>query len=141
MSLIPYQSLFDIENFLNKMKFSSSDDYLGIFSPKVEVTEKDKEYLVSAEFPGVNKEDINVSLENGILSLEAVMDKSEKKEDEGKVIFQERQYGKFSRSFNVGEKIEESDIKAVYKDGVLSLTLPKREGSKKTTSRIVIESA
>ncbi len=141
MSLIPYQPFFDIEHLLNKMKLSSSDNQSSIFSPKVEVTEKDNEYHVNAEFPGVDKKDISISLDKGILYLEAEMDKSEKKEEEGKVIFQERQYGKFSRSFNVGDQIQESDIKATYKDGVLSLSLPKKEPSKKSASRIAIESA
>jgi HSP20 family protein len=73
----------------------------------------------------VAKEDIHVHVKDGILTLEAETRHEEKEEREGKVIRQERRYGKFMRSFNLGNDVQESDIKAGFKDGVLTLQAPK----------------
>ena len=80
-----------------------------------------------ADVPGAKKEDIDVTLENGILTITAET-KSEKEEKEGeRVLRQERRYGKYVRSLRLGTQIDEKGVKANYKDGVLELTLPKAE--------------
>lgn len=95
--------------------------------PAVEVSETDDEYIVRAEMPGVNKDDVNVTLENGVLTISAET-KSETEEKKGeRIIRQERRYGKFLRSLHLGTDIKEAKVKATYRDGVLSLTLPKAE--------------
>ncbi len=87
-----------------------------------DVQKKDGKYLLDVDLPGFSKDDIKVSLKDGVLSIEAAKNQSrDEKDDNGTVIRQERFSGTCSRSFYVGDKVKESDIKASYKDGVLHL--------------------
>jgi HSP20 family protein len=95
-------------------------------SIKVDVKEDDKAYTVRADIPGVKKEDIQVDVEGNMVSLHAEA-KQEKEEKKGeKVIYSERSYGMVSRSFSLPAEVDSKGAKAEYKDGVLSLTLPKK---------------
>jgi HSP20 family protein len=95
-------------------------------SIKVDVKEDDKSYTVRADIPGVKKEDIQVDVEGNMISLRAEA-KQEKEEKKGeKVIYSERSYGMVSRSFSLPAEVDAKGAKAEYKDGVLSLTLPKK---------------
>lgn len=95
-------------------------------SIKVDVKEDDKAYTVRADIPGVKKEDIQVDVEGNMISLRAET-KLEKEEKKGeKVIYSERSYGMASRSFTLPAEVDSKGAKAEYKDGVLSLTLPKK---------------
>lgn len=95
--------------------------------PAVDVSENENEFIVRVEIPGVRKEDVNVTVENGVLTLIAE-NRSETEEKEGeRVIRQERRYGKYMRSLRLGTDIDESRVKAIHKDGVLQVTLPKAE--------------
>ncbi|MFC6978164.1 Hsp20/alpha crystallin family protein [Microbulbifer taiwanensis] len=86
----------------------------------------------------MSRDDINVTLENGVLTLEAEVHREEKEEREGRVIRQERRYGKFMRSFNLGEDVSEEEIDASFKDGVLKLKVPKHEERQPQRKRIEI---
>ncbi len=98
--------------------------------PAVDVSEDDNGYVVRAELPGVKKEDIDVTLEDGVLTISAET-KSESEEKNGeRVIRQERRYGKYSRSLRLGTQVDEGKVKANYKDGILELALPKSEAVK-----------
>ena len=98
--------------------------------PAVDVSEDDNGYVVRAELPGVKKEDIDVTLEDGVLTISAET-KSESEEKEGeRVIRRERRYGKYARSLRLGTQVEEGKVKANYKDGILELALPKSEAVK-----------
>lgn len=126
MSLIPRSNLFDIDRFFNDSWPQLSDsDTSTFFAPRVDIREADGHYEITAELPGVNKDDIHVHVRDGILTLEAETTQESKQEEKGKVIRQERRYGKFMRSFNLGADVQESDIKASFKDGVLTLEAPK----------------
>lgn len=94
---------------------------------KTDIREKDGNYLLDIELPGFKKEDIEISLEKGNLTVSAVRhsDNSEK-DDAGNLIRQERSYGSFSRTFYVGEALTEEDIKAKYENGELKILLPKK---------------
>lgn len=99
-------------------------------SMKIDVSEDDKSFTVKADIPGVKKEDIQVDIDGGQVSLRAEARKqtdSEKqtKKDE-KVVYSERSYGMVSRSFTLPVDVDAKDAKAEYKDGVLSLSLPKK---------------
>lgn len=95
--------------------------------PAMDVKERDGEYVVVADIPGAKKEDIDVTLENGILTISAET-KSETEEKEGeRVLRRERRYGKYVRSLRLGTQVDEKNVKANYKDGVLELILPKAE--------------
>jgi HSP20 family protein len=99
-------------------------------TPRLDVTEKEDAYVVAAELPGVKKEDIQVTVEDGVLTIGAET-KSEHEEKEGnRVIRSERHYGRYERSLRLGHDITAKDVKAAYKDGILTLTLPKAEQAK-----------
>lgn len=127
MNLIPrfkdYDSLF--ENFFAPARMEET----GFFSPRVDIKESDATFDVTAELPGVKKEDIHVDLHNGILSLSAEVKQEDKEEKDGKLIRQERRYGHFQRSFNVGSRVQASDITARFDNGILHISLPKSVGA------------
>jgi len=141
MSLIPRGSLFDLDNMFEQMLSPARTAGLereGFFSPRIDVSESGDHYEISAELPGVNRDDINVTLENGVLTLEAEVHRERKAEKEGRVIRQERRYGKFLRSFTLGEDVSEKEIDANFKDGVLILKVPRREEKLPQRKRIEI---
>ena len=126
MSLISRNNLFDIDRFFNDSWPQSNDSQAAtFFAPRVDIKEANNHYEITAELPGVAKEDIHVHVKDGILTLEAETSKEDKEEKDGKLIRQERRYGKFMRSFNLGADVSEADIKASFKDGVLRLEAPK----------------
>lgn len=93
---------------------------------KVDVKEKGNDYLVHAELPGIRKDDIHVDIDGGVVSISAER-KQEKEVKEGeRVLRTERYYGKMSRSFQLGQDIDEAKSSARFNDGVLELTLPKK---------------
>jgi len=93
---------------------------------KVDVKEDDKSYTVRAEIPGVKKDDIKVDIDGNLVSVRAEI-KQEKEEKKGeKVVYSERTYGMASRSFTLPAEVDAKGAKAEYKDGLLSLTLPKK---------------
>lgn len=96
---------------------------------KIDLTENDKVYTVRAEIPGVRKEDIKVNVEGHHVSISAEI-KEEKEEKEGeRVICSERYHGASYRSFTLDDEVDETKAEAKYDNGVLNLTLPKRNGS------------
>ena len=99
----------------------------GALVPAVDVTENDHEYLVKAELPGVKKEDLDVTIHDGMLTINAETNYENKEKENGRIIRQERHYGKFVRSMRLGDGIDVSKVNANYKDGVLTLKLPKTE--------------
>lgn len=108
---------------------------------KTDVRETDSGYEVDIDLPGFKKDEIDVQLDNGYLSISAAkgLDKEEK-DKEGKYIRKERYAGSMSRSFYVGDAITEDDIKAKYESGILRLSIPKKEAKQvETTKRIAIE--
>jgi HSP20 family protein len=120
-----FDNLF--EGFFRPMRIMDEEAAGTGLAPRLDVIEREDEFLVKAELPGVKKDDIEVSLEDGVLTITAET-KSETEEKEGeRVIRQERRYGKYLRSLRLGKEIDERKVKAAYKDGVLELTLPKAE--------------
>ena len=95
---------------------------------KTDVKETDTGYEVDIDLPGFKKDEINAQLDNGYLTISASkgLDKDEK-DKKGKYIRKERYAGAMSRSFYVGEGITQEDIKAKYEDGILRLSVPKKE--------------
>ncbi len=93
--------------------------------PAIDVRDAEGNYLIKVDLPGVSKEDIHVKLENGVLSIQAETHKEEKEEKAGKLIRQERHYGRFLRQMSVGQDVDPASISAAFDNGVLSVTLPK----------------
>ncbi len=107
---------------------------------KTDVRETEAGYEVDIDLPGFKKDEINVELNNGYLSISAAkgLDKEEKKE--GKYIRKERYAGSMSRSFYVGDAIKQEDVKAKYEDGILRLSVPKKAAEQiEGSNRIAIE--
>lgn len=103
----------------------------------IEVTEKDTEYKVLAEIPGVSKEDIQIDIEGDVVSLAAeIRSRKDVKEGE-RVIHSERCFGKVSRSFRLGQEVDQTRASAKYNDGVLELVLPKKVAA--SAKRVTIQ--
>ena len=102
---------------------------LTTWAPRVDITEDDKEYAINAELPGVKKEDVKVSIENGVLSISGER-KSEKEEKGKKYHRVEQTYGTFMRSFTLPEGSSGEKVNAEFRDGVLKVRLPKHEKAK-----------
>ncbi|MFZ0486882.1 MAG: Hsp20/alpha crystallin family protein [Arenicellales bacterium] len=99
----------------------------GAFAPALDVTETESEYRVRADLPGIKKDDLDISIQDGVLTINAETKYEDEAKKEGRLIRQERRYGKFVRSMRLGDSVDVSKVKAEYKDGVLSLVLPKAE--------------
>jgi HSP20 family protein len=106
------------------------EEAAGDLAFPLDVVERENEFVITAEIPGAKKENVSVTLENGVLTISAeVKDESVEKDGE-RVVRQERRYGKYVRSLRLGTQVDERNIKAQYKDGVLQLSLPKAESVK-----------
>jgi HSP20 family protein len=100
-----------------------------VWYPSVDVSETDNAYEVKAEIPGMKKDDIKVSLEDNVLTLKG--ERKEESETKKKNIqICERYYGRFQRSFRLPREVKSDGIKAAYKDGVLTVEIPKAEETK-----------
>ena len=107
-----------------------------------DVVETDTEYKLTAEMPGIKKEDIQIDMKNGILSIAAEhRGESEQKDEQGRYIRRERHATSYHRAFRLGEEYKPEDIGAKYEDGILTLTIPKKNviEQKKDTTRIAIQ--
>lgn len=97
--------------------------------PKVDVVESDDRFELHAELPGLKREDIKVGFENQVLTIEG--ERKHEAEESGKQYFhRERVYGSFKRSFRLGTEVNADKISATYRDGILTITLPKSEAVK-----------
>ena len=96
---------------------------------KTDIKEKSDGYELVMDLPGFTKDEVQVTLENGYLTVEAEkgLDKDEKEKETGHYIRKERYAGAMSRSFYVGDEVTQADIKARYEDGILRLSVPKKE--------------
>ncbi len=127
--------LFGIQREMNRMFdnfFDGSregESVLAAWTPAVDISEKDNEYLVKVELPGVNKNDVKITLESNVLTLsgEKKHEKEEKKENYHRI---ERSYGNFQRSFTLPSTVISDKINAEYRDGILMISLPKSEEAK-----------
>jgi len=101
----------------------------GTWHPSVDISENENAFVLKAELPGVNREDINIDINHKTLTLKGEKKFEEKTEKENYVRV-ERSYGSFSRTFALSDKVDTENVKASYKDGVLEVTLPKKEEAK-----------
>lgn len=95
-------------------------------SIKIDVREQEKQYLIHAEIPGVEKENIHVSVDGAVVSISAERRQENDVKDGERLLRAERQFGKVLRSFELGQEVEEAQASAKYVDGVLELSLPKK---------------
>ena len=93
---------------------------------RMDVTENDKEYRVSAELPGVKKEDISITINGNEVAVSAEVKREKDAENSETVLRAERYYGKIERAFSLGQEVDEATAQAKHNDGVLELILPKK---------------
>ena len=138
-------SLFDIRNEISRMFDSFFLDFpwrseaeAGSWAPRVDIAETNGELVVAAELPGLTRSDVSIRIENNVLTL-----KGEKKQEEEKKGTNyhriERSYGAFNRSFSLPSTVDTNKVKAAFKDGVLTITLPKTEEAKGKEIPIEVE--
>ncbi|MDK9726465.1 MAG: Hsp20/alpha crystallin family protein [Sterolibacteriaceae bacterium MAG5] len=120
--------------FVRPVEFGSAAEAPAI---KIDVKEQEKAFVVHAEMPGIKKEDIHVNIDGPVVSITAER-KQEKEVKEGeRVLRTERYFGKVSRSFQLGQDIDDGQASAKFTDGVLELTLPKKAATQ--AKRLTIE--
>ncbi len=107
---------------------------------KTDIKEKGDKYLLEVDLPGYEKENIKIEIDDGYLTVHASMNKNVDESDkDSKYVHKERYIGECSRSFYVGEEINEEDIKASFKNGTLKIELPKKEQKKLEDSKKYID--
>ena len=136
MNLVPRNQAFDFDSVFSDffhgfgrpaLRVGDSDNVAGM---RVDVTENDKNYEISAELPGVKKDDIEITLNNDVLTVSAHKVTESEKKEKGKIIWRERSSGAISRSFTVSPGTTQKDIKANFSDGILTLSVPKKAAEK-----------
>jgi len=152
MKMIPWsrkEGFNDIENIQNEMNrmFNSSlsrwlDDEKGLlesaWSPAIDVHESTNDIVVMADLPGVTKDDIDVSVHGDLLTIKGEK-KQEREEKDKDFVRTERFYGSFSKSITLPAEVDVAKVDANYKDGVLKLTLPKKEEAKPKQIQIKVK--
>ncbi len=140
---IPQRPMVHLRNDLARLYdevFGSEEDVesMGKINPRVNLEESDKDYIVTAELPGMDKDSVKITFQDGNLSISGEK-KIEKKEDEGNFHRFERQHGKFCRTFNIDDLIQSDKIKASFENGILTVTLPKAEAKKAKEIKIDVK--
>ena len=133
----PFRELEDVSNRLNRffgrplVHSESSKDMLAMsdWTPSVDITETDTGYSIKGEIPGVKKEDVKVTIQDGMITIQG--ERKQEKEENGKKFHRvECSYGSFMRSFRVPDDAEEDNVEAEFKDGMINVTLPKSAEAK-----------
>ena len=117
------------EDLMPTSRMGEEEHTTGTFYPAVDIYEGENEITLKAELPGIDKKDVHVDINVGVITLrgERKIEKENKKENYHRV---ERSYGIFNRSFTLPTTVDPGKVKANYKDGVLSVTLPRKEEAK-----------
>jgi HSP20 family protein len=121
-----------MDEFFNDMVSTNRDSFV----PNIDISESDNQFLITAELPGINKEDININLENRRLTISGER-KFQEEEKEKTFHRMETHYGSFSRSFQLPGNINEESVQASYENGLLNITVDKAED--KVKKRIEIK--
>lgn len=109
----------------------------GDLTPEIDVKENGKEMVLTAELPGMDEKDIELSVSDGVLTLKGEK-KMEKREEKDDYRVMERRYGSFQRSFSLPDSVNQDAIKADFDKGVLKVTMPKKAEAKKAEKKIKI---
>jgi len=119
---------------------SSTREALAVaeWAPSVDIAETDSEFVIKAEIPEVDKKDVKVTVQDGYLTIQG--ERRHEKEEKGKKFHRvERAYGAFSRSFEIPEHIDHEKVKAEFKEGMLTVHLPKTEQAKTKAIEVKVE--
>jgi HSP20 family protein len=130
----PFRGLNTLQDQVNRLledsiRGAGANSSLTAWAPAVDIYETESELVVTADLPGINEKDLDVRVENNMLTIRGER-KLEKTVNEDNMLRVERAYGSFSRSFSLPNTVNTEAIKADYRDGVLTVKMPKREESK-----------
>jgi HSP20 family protein len=130
--LARFDPFLDVDDMFNRFMMRPFSQFREemVTEPQIrmDVKEADGKYLINAEIPGVNKDDIHVTVDGNRVSISAEV-KQEKEVKEGeRIVRSERSYGMASRSFTLADEVDQDQVQAKYNNGVLELTLPKKPG-------------
>ena len=135
MMMIPRKNNFDLwEDFFDDA-FFNTNKYYDSKVMRTDIKENDNNYNIVIDLPGYEKEDIKISIDDGYLTVSATMNAKHDEEEKGKFVKKERYFGECSRSFYVGDELESEEIKASFKNGLLTLEVPKVEAKKEVTEK------
>lgn len=123
---------------LGRTQLRTSNEVDGGWTPAANISETDKEYLIKAELPEVRKEDVRVTLENGVITISGERKQQKEHQDENEIRV-ESFYGTFSRSFSLPENIDPSGVRAESKDGILKVRIPKKEAAKPKSISVQVQ--
>ena len=123
MMMIPRRNDFDLLDDIFKNPFFNNES-VGM---KTDIKENENSYSITIDLPGYDKDNIKISVEDGYLTVNAVVNSNNEEKEEGKFVRRERYFGECSRSFYVGDVIETEDVKATLTNGILKLEIPKKE--------------
>ena len=127
MMMIPRRHDFDLfDDMFRDPFFNEGESKLM----KTDIKEKKDKYLIDIDLPGYDKDNIKIEIQDGYLTIHASVNKENDEEGKGKYVRKERYAGECSRSFYIGDNIKEEDIKAKFKNGTLTLEIPKKEERK-----------
>lgn len=139
----PYRGLSSLHDQVNRLfndtvlRGQSDESSLTTWAPAADIYETANELVVKADLPDVNEKDIDVRVENNVLTIRGER-KFEKSVNEENYLRVERTYGAFSRSFSLPNTVNTETIHATYKNGVLTVNLPKREESKPRQVKVAV---
>ena len=127
MMMIPRRHDFDLwDDMFRDPFFTEGESKLM----KTDIKEKKDKYIIDIDLPGYDKEGIKIEIQDGYLTVHAKVNKEEDDKEKGKFVRKERYTGECSRSFYVGDAVKEEDIKAKFKNGTLTIEVPKKEEHK-----------
>lgn len=136
MMLVPRRNNFDLfDDMFEDSFFPRKEKNLM----RTDIREKQDKYIIDIDLPGFSKENIDLSLNNGYLEISAKVEESNNSDEDERFVRKERFYGECSRSFYVGDDIQEEDIHAEFKNGILMIEIPKKEEVKKIPEAKKIE--
>lgn len=138
MSLMPWRPLRELSRDMLELFEHNPLQYLDLRPPRVDVYQTEEEVIITAEIPGVDKKDLDVYVDESTVKLAGQFRQSDEFRDEH-VYRSERRYGSFSRSIPLPTEVKSDKAKAEYKDGVLSITIPKKEPGRLNGRRIQIQ--
>jgi HSP20 family protein len=141
----PFRELENVSDRLNRIfgrsisRAEPGQEMLGMadWTPSVDITETDTAYLIKGEIPGVKKEDVKVTVQDGMLTIQG--ERKMEKEEKGKKFHRvERSYGSFVRSFRLPDDADENKVKAEFKDGMINVTLTKSPKAKSKAINVAV---
>ena len=137
MLMIPKKNNFDVFEEMFKDPFFTGERESRLM--RTDIKENNDSFTIDIDMPGYEKEDIKMEIEDGYLTVHGKVNKNTEQKEDGKYVRKERYTGECTRSFYIGEDIKEEDIKASFRNGTLSISLPKKEAQKELPKKRYIE--